>query len=121
MAAPNLAAVDTIIAKTAVQAVGTSATAIVSNGASSGKAIYVKCLMISNVDGTAAADITVDHYRSSTARHIVKGMEVPAGSTVLPIAGDAMVLLEEGDSLRLTGSATGDLEAVCYLEEWSVA
>lgn len=118
MAAPNLATTTSIYAKTAVQAVGTSATAIVSNGASSGKTIFVKALTIANVDGTNAADITVDHYRSSTARRLVYQLEVGAGLTVAPIAGDLALVLEEGDSLRLAASAASDLEAVCSYEEW---
>ena len=64
MAAPNIVNVATITGKTAVQAVGTSATAIVTNSGSSGKVFKVNALYIANVDGTAAADITVDLYRS---------------------------------------------------------
>ena len=41
MAAPNIVNVATITGKTAVQAVGTSATAIVINAASSGKVFKV--------------------------------------------------------------------------------
>ena len=60
MAAPNIVNVATITMKTAVQLVGTSATAIVSNPASSGKAFKVNALYISNVDG---ADNTDDQRR----------------------------------------------------------
>ena len=41
MTAPNIVNVATITGKTAVQAVGTSATAIVTNSASSGKVLNV--------------------------------------------------------------------------------
>ena len=67
MAAPNIVAVATITAKTAVQAVGTSATAIVTNASSSGKVIKINALYVSNVDGASAATLSVDIYRSSTA------------------------------------------------------
>lgn len=117
MAAPNIVNVATITGKTAVQAVGTSATAIVTNSASSGKVFKVNALLISNVDGAAAADITVDLYRSSTAYHLVKTLSVPADAT-LDVLTKA-IYLEEGDALRLTANVASDLEAVCSYEEIS--
>jgi len=117
MAAPNIVSVTTITGKTAVQAVGTSATAIVTNSASSGKVFKVNALYISNVDGTNNADINVDIYRSSTAYHIAKTISVPADATVDIISKS--IYLEEGDSLRLTASVASDLEAVCSYEEIS--
>ena len=78
MTAPNIVNVATITGKTAVQAVGTSATAIVTNSASSGKVLKVNALYVSNVDGTNNAEITVDLYRSSTAYHVAKTIVVPA-------------------------------------------
>ncbi|WP_291813028.1 hypothetical protein [Limnobacter sp.] len=117
MAAPNIVNVATITMKTAVQAVGTSATAIVSNPASSGKAFKVNALYISNVDGTDNAEINVDIYRSSTAYHIAKTVIVPADATLDVLSKS--ITLEEGDSLRLTANAASDLEAVCSYEELS--
>ena len=114
MAAPNIVNVTTITGKTAVQQVGTSATAIVTNSASSGDLYKVNALYISNVDGTDNADINVDIYRSSTAYHIAKTITVPADSTIDVLSKS--VYLEEGDSLRLTASAASDLEAVCSYE-----
>lgn len=117
MAAPNIVSVSTLTAKTAVQAVGTSATAIVSNAASSGKVIKINALYISNVDGTNNAEINVDLYRSSTAYHIAKTIVVPADATLDVIS--KAIYLEEGDSLRLTAGTASDLEAVCSYEELS--
>tara|TARA_Y100000991_G_C21654758_1_gene214020 strand:- start:41 stop:394 length:354 start_codon:yes stop_codon:yes gene_type:complete len=117
MAAPNIVNVATITGKTAVQAVGTSAAAIVTNSGSSNKVFKVNALYVSNIDGTNNADITVDLYRSSTAYHIAKTVSVPADST-LDILSKA-IYLEEGDALRLTANAASDLEAVCSYEEIS--
>ena len=116
MAAPNIVNVATITGKTAVQAVGTSATAIVTNSAASGKVYKINALIISNVDGTAAADITVDLSRSSTAYHIVKTVAVDADSSFTAIDKDLAIYLEEGDSIRVTASANGDLQALCSYE-----
>lgn len=117
MTAPNIVNVSTITGKTAVQAVGTSATAIVTNSASSGKVLKVNALYVSNVDGTNNAEITVDLYRSSTAYHVAKTILIPINTT-LDIISKAFYL-EEGDSLRLTANAASDLEAVCSYEEIS--
>ena len=94
MAAPNIVDVATITGKTAVQAVGTSATAIVSNSASSGKVFKVNALYVSNVDGTNDATIDIDVFRSSTAYHIAKTINVAADTTMDVIS--KAIYLEEG-------------------------
>jgi hypothetical protein len=117
MAAPNIVAVTTITGKTAVQAVGTSATAIVTNSADSNKVFKINALYVSNVDGSASADITADVFRSSTAYRLAFTITVPADATLDILSKP--IYLEEGDTLRLTASASGDLEAVCSYEEIS--
>jgi hypothetical protein len=117
MAAPNIVNVTTITGKTAVLAVTTSATAIVTNSGSSGKVFKVNALYVSNIDGVNSADVNVDLYRSTTAYHIAKTVSVPADATLDIISKS--IYLEEGDSLRLTASANSDLEAVCSYEEIS--
>lgn len=117
MAAPNIVNVSTITGKLAVQAITTSATAIVTNSAASGKVYKVNALIISNVDGTNDATVNVDVYRSSTAYHIAKTITVPADASLDVI--NKAIYLEEGDSLRLTASVNSDLEGVCSYEEIS--
>jgi stress response protein SCP2 len=117
MTAPNIVAVATISGKTAVQAVGTSATAIVTNSSGSGKVQKVNALYISNVNGTTAATVNVDLYRSATAYRLGYVVSVPGGSTLDLMSKS--IYLEEGDSLRLTASSAGYLEAVCSYEEIS--
>ena len=117
MANPNIVNVTSIYGKTAVQAIGTSATAIVTNSAASGKVLKLNALYIANVDGTVNASVNVDVFRSSTAYHIAKTVTVPADGSLDVLTKS--IYLEEGDSLRLTASASGDLEAVCSYEEIS--
>lgn len=117
MANPNIVNVATINGNTAVQAVGTSPTAIVTNSAASGKVYKVNLLIVSNIDGTNNAEVTVDLFRSSTAYHIAKTITVPADSS-LDVLSKPLYLLED-DQLRLTANLTGDLEAVCSFEEIS--
>lgn len=117
MTAPNIVEVTTINGKTAVQSIGTSASAIVTNSDASGKVLKVNALYISNVDGTNNGSITVDLYRSSTAYHLAKEIVVPAKSTIDVLTKS--VYLEEGDSLRLTAVNANYMQAICSYEEIS--
>lgn len=119
MAAPNIVNVTTITGKTATQAIGTSATAIVSNAAASGKVLKINSLLVANVDGVNNADITVDHYNGTTAYHLAKTITVPADASLVVISKETSIYLQEGESIRLTASAVSDLEAVCSYEEIS--
>lgn len=117
MAAPNIVNVSSIIGRTAVMAVTTNATAIVTNSAASNKVFKINALYISNVDGTNNAEITVDIFRSSVAYRIANTVVVPADA-VLDVLSKP-IYLEEGDSLRLTANANSDLEAICSYEDIS--
>ena len=90
---------------------------ITGTASNSNKVLKVNALYVSNVDGTSNADLNVDIYRSSTAYHIAKTVNVPADATLDVISKS--IYLEEGDSLRLTASANSDLEAICSYEEIS--
>lgn len=117
MAAPNIVNVSSIFGKTAIQSVTTTATAIVSNSAGSNKVFKINSLIIANIDGTTPADITVDIFRSGAATKIASTVTVPADATLVVVSKDISFYLEEGDSLRLTASANGDLQAICGYEE----
>jgi hypothetical protein len=115
MAAPNILSASIINGRTAVQLVLSSATAIVTNAAASGKVLKVNALYISNVDGNLAYTVTMDIYRNSVAYRLGYLISVPAASTLDVISKS--IYLEEGDVLRLTASAAGKLEAVCSYED----
>jgi uncharacterized protein YajQ (UPF0234 family) len=117
MANPNIVAVATINGKTAVANVTTTATAIVTNSAASNKVFKVNALIVSNIDGTNNAEISVDLYRDSVAYYIVRTVVVPADASVDIISRS--IYLQEGDSLRVAASANDDLQVVCSYEEIS--
>ena len=119
MAAPNIVNVTTIIGKTAVANVSTVATDIVNNAASSNKVFKINSLLISNIDGTSAADITASVFRSSIEYRLASTVTVPADASLIVVSKDTALYLEESDSIRLTASANGDLQAVCSYEEIS--
>ena len=63
MSAPNVVGVATITGKSGVVNLSsTNATAVVSNPASSGKVFKLNTIIVSNVDGTNAANITISYY-----------------------------------------------------------
>lgn len=114
MAAPNIVGVTSIYGQTDVQSVGTSLSAITTCAAN--KVYKINSLIISNIDGTNAADITVDLFRSSTSYKIASTVTVPADATLVVISKDMGIYLQESDALRLQASATGDLQALCSYE-----
>jgi hypothetical protein len=124
MAAPNIVNVATITGKTAVVDLSTTnATAVVSNAASSNKVFKINSLIVSNVDGSSAADITISLYSEDdiggTATQIVSTVSVPADATLVVIDKSTGLYLEEDKSIGATAGAASDLKVVCSYEEIS--
>ena len=124
MAAPNIVNVATITGKTAVaDLTTTAATSIISNAASSSKVFKVNSLIVSNVDGASAADITINYYSSAalggTATQICSTVSVPADSSLVVIDKSSSIYLEEDKSLGATAGSASDLKVICSYEEIS--
>jgi hypothetical protein len=117
MANPNIVNVTTIYGNTAVANVSTSATAIVTNNSSSGKIYKVNMLIVSNIDSTNAANLTVDLFRSAVATQLISNISVAINTAYSPIDKTMSLYLLEGDSIRLTANANSRLQAVCSWEE----
>ena len=124
MAAPNIVKVATITGKTAVaDLTTTAATSFITNAASSSKVFKVNSLIVSNVDGTANAEITISLYSAAalggTATQICSTVVVPADSSLIVIDKSSGIYLEEDKSIGATASAANDLKVVCSYEEIS--
>src|SRR5210317_1209329 len=124
MAAPNIVNVTTITGKTdQVSLTTTSATAVVSNAASSGKVFKINSLVVSNVDGTSAADITIAVYSEDdiggTATELVSTVSVPADASLVVIDKNTSLYLEEDMSIGATAGTASDLKVVVSYEEIS--
>ena len=117
MANPNIVNVSAIYGNTNVANVTTSATAIVTNAAASGKIYKVNNLMITNVDSANAATITVDLYRSSVAYKMINALTVNINTSYTPIDKTLSLYLLEGDAIRVTANSNNTLQAVCSWEE----
>ena len=109
MATPNIINVATITPKVAVGAVTTSRVDIVDVPAEN--CAKINTLMISNVDGTNAADITVEVSvdNGSNYTKIANTISVPADATLVVVGKDNGFYLDETDLLAVTASANSDL------------
>lgn len=124
MSAPNLLSPNAIVGKTEVVSLTTtSATAVVSNAASSGKVFKVNSLIVSNVNGTNAALITISYYSAAaiggTATEIVSTVSVPADASLVVIEKASAIYLEEDRSIGAIASAENDLKVLVSYEEIS--
>jgi hypothetical protein len=124
MAAPNIVNVTTITGKSAVvDLTGTSATLVVENPAASDKVFKINSLVVSNVNGTNAADITIALYSEDdiggTATEIVSTVSVPADASLIVIDKNTSIYLEEDRSIGATAGSSNDLKVVVSYEEIS--
>ncbi len=124
MANPNIVNVTSIIGKSAVvDLTSTSATSVLSNAASSGKVFKIESLIVSNVDGVNAADITINYYSAAalggTATQIVSTVSVPADASLIVIDRGTSIYLEEDRSIGATAGSANDLKVLVSYEDIS--
>ncbi len=121
MANPNIVAVTNIVGNTLSAAVLTTATQLASNGASSGKVFKINSIVIANIDGTSAADVTVNIYSAAslggTASAIASTISVPADASLIVTDKTTSFYLLEDRSIGALASAAGDLVATISFEE----
>lgn len=123
MANPNLNAPTAVYAaNTFVALTSTSATQLISNATNSNKVFLVDSIVISNVDGSAAADCTITVFNSATNTgtgfRVVSTVSVPADASLVPVTKELGLSLTENESVYVTASAASDLEVVAYWKEY---
>ena len=117
MAAPNLVNVTSIFGKTnGVQLDTTTTTDIIT--CASDKLVKVNSIIVANIDGTNAADVTVYFYDNNLSHRtaIADAVTVPAKSTLVVIGKDSPIYLEESDQIEAGASANGDLHLTISYE-----
>lgn len=124
MANPNIVNVATINGNSSQTALSTtSATSLVSNAAASGKVFKINSIMVANVDGTTAADITVNVYSAAalggTAYALASTISVPADATLIVVDKTTSFYLLENQSIGATAGTANDLVVNCSWEEIS--
>jgi len=122
MANPNIVSVSAIYGENSLTSLSTtSATSIVSNAASSGKVYKINSLIVANVDGTSAADITINVYSQAalggTAYALASTVSVPADATLVVIDKNTSIYLKENQSIGATAGTANDLVVVASWEE----
>ena len=122
MANPNIAAVAAIYGNTSTTSLSsTAATSIVSNAASSGKVYKINSLVVANIDGTNAADITINVYSAAslggTGTAIASTISVPADATLIIIDKTTQIYLLEDKSIGAIAGTASDLVVTCSWEE----
>ena len=124
MANPNIVNVTSILGdNSSTSLTSTSATSIVSNAASSGKVLKINTLIVSNVDGTNACDITINKYSAAalggTAFAIASTISVPADASLIVIDKTTAIYLKENESIGATAGTANDLIVTCSWEDIS--
>lgn len=101
----------------------TSATSLVSNASASNKVFKINSIIVSNVDGTNAADITVNLYSGAalggTPTEIVSTVSVPADASLVVVDKNTSLYLEENRSIGATAGSANDLKVIITYEEIS--
>lgn len=122
MANPNIVNVTTIYGNSSQTSLTTtSATSLVSNAASSGKVFKINSITVANVDGTNAADITINVYSAAalggTAYPLVSTISVPADATLIVTDKTTSFYLLENQSIGATAGTASDLVVNASWEE----
>jgi len=118
MAAPNVVNVSSIYGKTTGLALTSSSQDVLTCAAN--KLLKVNSIIVANVDGTNADDVTVKWYNAdnTTAFSLASTVTIPADTTLVVLGKDAPIYLEEGDKIQALGAAaSGDLEIIVSYEE----
>jgi len=114
MANPNLNTATAVYANNAqLSLTATTATQLITNAASSGKVFLVDSIIVANVDGTNACDVTVTRFQSATntgtAFPIASTISVPADASIVIVGKDNPINLTENESIYVTAGAANDL------------
>ena len=118
MAAPNIVNVSSIYGKTTGASLDTTSTTAILT-CPSDKVLKINSIIVANIDGTNDAQVTCYFYDSSASSryHLARTINVPAGSTLVLLAKDSSIYLEETDAIEAGANATSDLEIIVSYEE----
>ena len=124
MANPNIVSVNSIFGNTTGIALTTTLTTVLlANAAASGKVFKIESIMVANVDGTNAADVTIDWNTNAggtgTSFALAATISVPADATLSLIDKTNSFYLMENQSIIGGASANSDLEVVIAYEDIS--
>jgi hypothetical protein len=125
MANPNIINVTSIVGNTSTNLISSTAdpfaTALVNNAAVSGKVYKINSIVVANVDGTNAADISIKIFSQGglggTGTAIVSTVSVPADATLIVTDKTTSFYLLEDKSIGATAGTANDLVVTVSWEE----
>ena len=124
MANPNIVSVNSIFGNTTGIALTTTLTTVLlANTSASGKVFKIESIMIANVDGANAADVTIDWNTNAggtgTSIALAATISVPADATLNLVDKNSSFYLMENQSIIGGASANSDLECIISYEDIS--
>ena len=125
MANPNMLNVSSIKGENSFLSLNTTLpTLIVSNAANSGQIYKINSIIVSNVDGETAANITISLHDAEnlggTTVPIPYTISVTADASVIVVDKSTAFYLKENQSLSATAGTENDLVVVSSWEEIEV-
>jgi hypothetical protein len=117
MANPNIVNVTDIRGKTDTFALTTALTTLVTCAASH---VYkINSIIVTNIDGTNAADVTINYNNGTDTRAIGSTISVPADAALNLIDKNSGFYLEENEIISGLASANSDLVCLISYEDIS--
>ena len=125
MANPNIVSVNAIYGNTSSILLSSTsdpfATALINNPASSNKIFKINSIVVANVDGSNAAEITIKIFSQDdlggTGTALISTASVPADASLVVLDKTTGIYLLEDRSIGATASAANDLVVTCSWEE----
>jgi len=95
----------------------------VNNAAASGTVLKINSIVVANVDGTSAADITINVYSQDdlggTAYALASTIAVPADASLIVVDKSTSFYLLEDQSIGAVAGTAGDLVVTASWEQIS--
>ena len=111
MANPNIVNVSSILGKTDTFALTTANANLVT--ATANTVFKINSILVTNIDGTNAADVTVSYNDLTNTRSLASTISVPADATLSVIDKTNSFYLEENEVI--TGLASANSDLVCLI------
>ena len=118
MAAPNIVNLANIVAHTAAINATTVMSNVIVNGPDTSTSIRLNTIILTNY-GASTVQSNVVLNRSQTVYYLGGNISVPAYSTLVLLAKDTVLYIEENDSLQANASAGDTLTVTTSYESIS--
>lgn len=115
MAAPNIVNLSNIVAHTATINATTITSNVIVNGPNTNTSTRLNTIILANASGNVVqANVVLN--RSGTIYYLAGNMSVPTYSTLVLLAKDTVLYIEENDSLQANASANNAITVTTSYE-----